>query len=225
MTKRRQRTGFTLIELLVVMAIISILASMLFPSFAKARAKAEQTDCLSNLKQLGYAIFMYSSDYDGLAPVQDTSNWTASFQQFGYIVPEYSTTGTINWAQAVYPYTKNYQINECKSTIDWAPGSDQSQPALSYVMNGCFCGRLIDSCERPAQMVMLYDWTFDFSWAAINPAPNPNGAGYQFYYGNGGSPHEGMFDILYADSHVKSLPEAAFGLDIWYAPPNNMFYF
>src|SRR3712207_1306350 len=60
----RQGRGFTLIELLVVVAIIAILAAILFPVFAKAREKARQTSCISNLKQIGPAVLMYSQDWD-----------------------------------------------------------------------------------------------------------------------------------------------------------------
>ena len=59
-----RRKGFTLIELLVVIAIIAILAAILFPVFAKAREKARQTSCLSNLKQITLGNQMYAQDYD-----------------------------------------------------------------------------------------------------------------------------------------------------------------
>ena len=60
----RNALGFTLIELLVVIAIIAILAAILFPVFARARAKAQQSSCLSNVKQLALATLMYTSDND-----------------------------------------------------------------------------------------------------------------------------------------------------------------
>ena len=60
--------GFTLIELLVVIAIIAILAAILFPVFARAREKARQASCQSNLKQIGLAITMYRGDYDEVNP-------------------------------------------------------------------------------------------------------------------------------------------------------------
>lgn len=63
-----KRNGFTLIELLVVIAIIAILAAILFPVFARAREKARQASCTSNLKQMGLAMLMYANDYDEVLP-------------------------------------------------------------------------------------------------------------------------------------------------------------
>jgi prepilin-type N-terminal cleavage/methylation domain-containing protein/prepilin-type processing-associated H-X9-DG protein len=69
-----RKKGFTLIELLVVIAIIAILAAILFPVFARAREKARQTTCQSNLKQMTLGMQMYAQDYDETLPLCITGN-------------------------------------------------------------------------------------------------------------------------------------------------------
>lgn len=72
----RRTPAFTLIELLVVVALIALLAALLFPVFAQAREKARQTGCLSNLRQIGLAARMYATDYDGMFPLYNYDSLT-----------------------------------------------------------------------------------------------------------------------------------------------------
>ena len=115
---RTSRRGFTLIELLVVIAIIAILAAILFPVFARARAKARQTQCLSNLKQLSLGMIAYATDYDQLLPmwmdlacnIYATPPGTKPTDADAPATdpPEYTS-----WDTALEPYLKNQQILIC----------------------------------------------------------------------------------------------------------------
>ena len=69
--KRGHRSGFTFAELIVVISIISVLAAILFPVFAKAREKARQIQCLTNLGQIGLALSIYARDHCGQFPPTD----------------------------------------------------------------------------------------------------------------------------------------------------------
>jgi prepilin-type N-terminal cleavage/methylation domain-containing protein/prepilin-type processing-associated H-X9-DG protein len=104
--QRSSRSAFTLIELLVVIAIIAILAAILFPVFAQAREKARQTACLSNNKQIGLALIMYSQDYDGGFPSW-SEYWTcrALLGTAGCTIPADSPQGY--WDFKLLPYVKS----------------------------------------------------------------------------------------------------------------------
>src|ERR1700709_463295 len=97
-----RRRGFTLIELLVVIAIIAILAAILFPVFAQAREAARQSSCLSNMKQLGTGMYMYTQDYDEVLPGNDTIEEGYGLPQ-GLLTPCCGTYANRNWARDVQP--------------------------------------------------------------------------------------------------------------------------
>ncbi len=116
--------GFTLIELLVVIAIIAILAAILFPVFARAREKARQTSCLSNIKQLVLGVQMYAQDYDQFLPMSITG---------GYGQPGKTNENRCWWGEAVLqPYLKNRQIFHCPS------GAYTSSTYPAYAPNNNF---------------------------------------------------------------------------------------
>jgi prepilin-type N-terminal cleavage/methylation domain-containing protein len=104
----RNRKGFTLIELLVVIAIIAILAAILFPVFAKAREKARQASCQSNMKQLGIGFIQYVQDYDERFP------------------------STNYWAAQIYPYEKSTGVFHCPDDV--ATSTTSTYPN-SYALN------------------------------------------------------------------------------------------
>jgi prepilin-type N-terminal cleavage/methylation domain-containing protein/prepilin-type processing-associated H-X9-DG protein len=100
-------SAFTLIELLIVIAIIALLAAILFPVFGRARENARRSSCQSNLKQIGLGIAQYTQDYDEMM--------MRSFYGPGNGISDSNTTTIYKWMDAAYPYIKSEQIYSCPS--------------------------------------------------------------------------------------------------------------
>lgn len=139
MGRKNKRIGFTLIELLVVVAIVAILAAMLLPALSKARARARNALCMSNLKQIYIAFTLYENDYSSLpnyywdAPylIYNMVNWDKGWDKHGKLFGN----GYLKTAEVFYcpftsiRYSQNYSYrrafkpyyspatNKCTTTV------------------------------------------------------------------------------------------------------------
>ncbi|NUQ00589.1 MAG: prepilin-type N-terminal cleavage/methylation domain-containing protein [Armatimonadetes bacterium] len=180
---RRASRGFTLIELLVVIAIIAILAAILFPVFAKAREKARQSSCLSNVKQQALGMIQYAQDYD---------------EQF---VLSYYGSGAnrLSYMQLIQPYVKSVQIYDCgsqrvKSYLGYA--GERSYGLNAYLYDRTLAvGVSMSQWKAPAEQVMLCDTT-----------PNVNTAPWQLYRAGRGHRRDDPTGVEYAVWNVGTTP-------------------
>lgn len=144
------RRGFSLVEMLVVIGIIAILAAMLFPVLARARARARQATCTSNMRQLATAFELYLVDWDDTYPGA-TNGMSGSgtyggwvwYAQFGT-----PTEGYYDLARgSLFPYVKNEQVYSCPD--------DPIRSGLSYELNGFLRWRPMAVVTSPAETLLL----------------------------------------------------------------------
>lgn len=114
-----QRQGFTLVELLVVIAVIAVLAGILFPVFASVREKGRQIHCLTNLHQLGRAFIMYAHDYSEFLPFRPTD--ITGHPGGAGIGVTWPPLPIPPWTAQLDAYLRNRQVLVCPSTRrDWS---------------------------------------------------------------------------------------------------------
>jgi len=211
----KKERAFTLIEILVVMAILAIIAAILFPVFSRAKAAAKKTACISNLKQMGQAILMYMGDNDDIFPnAIDAADryrpeiW-AGMPEFMAQIPYMPMMN-----EALWPYAKDKAIFRCPADS----GSEvlDTHPFLTFPTS--------PSMYNTYGMSYMYrtEITFRrFSQTALQSLAEVNvlfdGSGHwhegeralteQDFF-NGEAPDKRRkfrYNILYGDMHVKSV--------------------
>jgi prepilin-type N-terminal cleavage/methylation domain-containing protein/prepilin-type processing-associated H-X9-DG protein len=222
--KNRQKVlwvrGFTLIELLVTISIIAILASILFPVFARARENARRSSCASNLKQLALGAMMYAQDNDG--------------KMMGY----YGPGGDANWNRLlpIQPYLHNIQIYRCPSAPPYKGTVDPDNPSAYYATYGFSADYLggtrkapvaggtattqtmaLDALPLPSQTCLLGETRYTYSTSTNY---ENNGYGGSVFKGNTTNAGGEAYFLLYnrhfdgsnyafVDGHVKWIKEEA----------------
>lgn len=212
--------GFTLIELLVVVAIIAILAAILFPVFARARESARRASCASNLKQIGLGWMMYAQDYDETLMRVSVADPGGLIYWWGRM-----ESGVPNTKVALlFPYMKSNQIQVCPSFNDQLAAN---QGFTGYGYNSSYLSPSVyepptyaetpkpvklAAVQSPSQTVAFADSArlrnYDpKTFASISP---PVFEGNTFLsppsgnYPSFNARHNETGNVLYADGHVKA---------------------
>ena len=164
--EKRYHKGFTLIELMVVIAIIAILAGLLLPALAKSKSKAIQINCLSNMKQMGVGLLLYSEDFNGQLPGNFHHNSNPDF----------------TWTDALSPYLGEVDsIRLCGA--DPRKKEKHDLNGTSYIMNDHLIaplfnafGEMVESAVRldqlkdPSATVLFFEASDQLAVSAISSA-------------------------------------------------------
>ena len=220
------RKAFTLIELLVVIAIIAVLAAILFPVFARAKGKARQVQCVSNLKQIGIAIGLYMSDSDDLFPAAlDPSDKYVPTIWAGQPQWQAQIASMPLMSDALQPYIKSKEIFHCPSDIgtetldNQFPTPFKSSPSMfatygsSYFLRTEIVFRSFTqtSFDKPANVNLMMDGAGHWHGGgrAVEPGDDISTLSNLL--------HDYRYNVLYGDFHVKNISRG--DLDQLWATP------
>jgi general secretion pathway protein G len=195
----------------VVIGIIAVLAALLFPVFSAARAKAQATQCLSNLHQLGLAVAMYAGDYDELFPYgvdsadRDCPTIWNAYPQWEALIP------TLPYINAILtPYTKSAEVWHCPCDSGYDTLEDEPLPRPG----------------RPTGFQVWgssYDYRTELAFSQVTVAQIPDPTQVNVLFDSWGGWHGGLifdkkrWNMLFADGHVKTVDRTAYDA-AWSAP-------
>jgi prepilin-type N-terminal cleavage/methylation domain-containing protein/prepilin-type processing-associated H-X9-DG protein len=221
-----RRAAFTLIELLVVLAVLGLLASLLFPALARTKESARQTTCFNNLRQLGIAAQLYWDDHQGAtfryriaSDANGDSYWFGWLQRGSEGERKFDRT-----AGALYPYLGGRGVELC-------PALDYSLANFKIKATGAAYGYgynihlstppdqpafKMSSVRSPAMLATLADA------GQVNTFQPPASPDHpmleEFYYVSTNEAtmhfrHRKRADAVFADSHVQTMAPAPGTLD------------